>query len=167
MRFSADEMKGQLAAVHPDLLLALKEFEMWSHRANLPEPHICEVHRTRAEQGRIYFGLWRDQAKKVLSNPKAGTVERTHAQKLLAMPERELLARAEKKFSWHLVSAAADVRTNHYSREQLGQVVRWFEARCKAPIWELVHEPHGTGPHIHVGRRDYSWRKKMEETPNA
>jgi hypothetical protein len=56
--------------------------------------------------------------------------------------------------SLHLAGRAFDLRTRHYTKAQLDDVIRFFETKCKdRAIWELVTRLHGTGPHIHVGLR--------------
>lgn len=162
MKFSSDEMEGQLAMCHPDLLVVMRQFEVWSDGHGLPEPHISEVMRTPKEQGRIYAREWRDKALKTVRDPLTTALDKKHAQRLLDMPALELLALAAKKFTWHFVGAAVDIRTNHYRLAELTTVEKWFRDRCEPPIWELITEKHGTGAHIHLARRDYSWRKKME-----
>jgi len=65
----------------------------------------------------------------------------------------------DRKFSWHFVNCAVDVRTFHYTPEQLGKVLRFFELACAEDEWELYAKQHGTGPHIHVAWRDTTRRK--------
>lgn len=67
-----------------------------------------------------------------------------------------------KKFSWHFVDCAADVRNRHYSPAQLQAVEAWFREKCRSSEWELVMTVHGTGPHIHVAWREYSLRRRWE-----
>lgn len=68
-----------------------------------------------------------------------------------------------KKFSWHFVDCAADLSVKRYSPVQLAQAVGWFSEKCRSSEWELVHKNHGTGPHIHVGYREFGLRRKWEQ----
>ncbi len=52
--------------------------------------------------------------------------------------------------SFHLTARAIDFRTRHYSTWELELVEAWFRNRCKPPRFDVVTQPHGTGPHIHV-----------------
>ena len=56
--------------------------------------------------------------------------------------------------SLHLAGRALDLRTRHYTKQQLDDAIRYFETKCKdRKVWELVTKLHGSGPHIHVGLR--------------
>jgi hypothetical protein len=67
-----------------------------------------------------------------------------------------------KKFSWHFVDCAIDLRVKHYTPDQLALVIGWFSEKCRSSEWELYHKNHGTGPHIHVAYREFGLRKKWE-----
>lgn len=66
-----------------------------------------------------------------------------------------------KDKSWHLFRCATDLRSKHYTPQQAARVMDWIKAHCEQPLWETVLVPHGTGPHFHVARRDFSWRKEQ------
>jgi hypothetical protein len=68
-----------------------------------------------------------------------------------------------KKFSWHYVNCAADLRVKHYSPTQLALVIGWFSEKCRSSEWELDHENHGTGPHVHVAYREFGLRRDWEK----
>lgn len=118
-------------------------------------------------------GTWRpltnpefEQAKELRNSlTKALAAAEAMAHKCLAAGERkqffedELERQAGSKFTWHFVLCAADVRTRDYTPSQKMHVTEFFEARCKKPQWEFqVHDT--AGPHLHAGRRDFSWRQK-------
>lgn len=65
-----------------------------------------------------------------------------------------------KGTSWHLWRCAVDFRNKHYTPKQTAKCVDWLKARCEHPLWEVVVTVHGTGPHFHIGRRDFSWRTR-------
>ena len=66
------------------------------------------------------------------------------------------------KFSWHIpdlktgVIRAMDLRTKHYTSEQVAKVFGWFHERCPdVHQFELITKVHGTGPHIHLAIREH------------
>lgn len=72
------------------------------------------------------------------------------------------------RFSWHLVDCGVDIRTHHYSRDQLHRVEAWILTKCRSAGWEVITKQHGTGPHIHIawkekGLRDAYEAKKLEQ----
>ena len=67
--------------------------------------------------------------------------------------------------SWHLVAAAVDIRSRHYSPKQLAYVMTWLRAQCPPDEWELLHHAVLTGPHIHLAKKDHSWRLTFEKRP--
>ena len=75
------------------------------------------------------------------------------------LPETEARAEARKKFSWHLARCAVDLRNRHYTPVQLQQVMEFLQRDRKHPLWEILNHDVGRGDHLHIGRRDYSWRK--------
>lgn len=167
MRFVREELKIQLPGCHPELVTVLREFELWSHAQELPEPIVVELWRTPRQQGDIYMAVWRSEARVTLQSRAAPVAARTRALEIERMTEDELRAVAEKKFSWHICRCAVDLRTMHYGREELASVVRWFQERCPKPMWELVTEKHGTGAHIHCARRAFDWRAKFSKQPEV
>jgi hypothetical protein len=62
--------------------------------------------------------------------------------------------------SWHLAGCAVDLRDKHYSPDERADVVSWLERRCTIGPFELVTHTHGNATHLHLARRDFSWRKK-------
>lgn len=62
--------------------------------------------------------------------------------------------------SWHLYDCAVDFRTHIYSPIEYGVIKQWWGMMCADRTrWELITEPHGTGPHLHVARRDHRWKE--------
>jgi hypothetical protein len=144
----------------------MQEFEEFSASNGLPEPLFTEVIRLRAEQIRIYVKHWKKLVAILVGNGKLTPSERQTALEMRPKSDRELEGMAAQRFTWHLVMCAVDMRTvgpdpskPHYTPAQLELVKGFFRGRCKAPLWEfLVHDV--TGPHAHIGRRDFSWRQK-------
>lgn len=115
--------------LHPEVRDVLLELAQWSAQHGLPPPIATCLHRSKDENRAVY---------------------------------------GRDKFSWHLVDCAADLRIKHYTPEQLGRVQDWVALRCTGlqptgaggdeARWELVFEPHGTGPHLHIARRCREWQ---------
>lgn len=87
------------------------------------------------------------------------------------LPEPEIADLKDKglrqKFSWHKPDhlCAADFRVHQYTPAELDVVEReFFERYFRHPMWELLttKQPHGTGPHIHLARRDISFKPQEE-----
>ena len=72
-----------------------------------------------------------------------------------------------KAFSWHFVDCAVDLRNWHYTPEQLPNVLEWLKSKTDSSEWEVVTEDHGTGPHFHIGYRDFSRRRAWEQKLNG
>ncbi len=69
--------------------------------------------------------------------------------------------------SWHLFKCAMDYSVREYTPEIRALVIRWWEERVLkegdsqfGKKWELITKLHGTGPHIHIARRDFAWKEK-------
>lgn len=61
--------------------------------------------------------------------------------------------------SWHLVAAAVDLRSRHYTPEQKKSVLWWLRSRCPQVGWEAFEHDAGGGLHIHLARKDVAWRE--------
>jgi hypothetical protein len=132
MNFKQPWLKAELARAHPDCREVAARFEAWSAETGLPEPCITAISR------------------------------RPDFYALNKLPANEN--------SWHLVDCAVDFRISQYTYEQLATAIRWFErellgkkdTRTGGRLWEVVSKLHGTGPHIHIGRRDFRWRDEFK-----
>lgn len=71
-----------------------------------------------------------------------------------------LEAEARKRFSWHCVRTAVDLRTKHYQGNEKGRVHVWLYERTPKPGWEfLEHEVVG-GNHFHLAKEDLAWKAR-------
>lgn len=130
MNFKVPQLEEELPGSHPDLIDVLRAFDKWCFDEHLPEP--------------IITALWRE----IGFYKKHGLKPNPH--------------------SWHLFRCAVDLRLSHYDAMAKEKVLAWWQEKLvdrkdkKGPKakWELYTETHGTGPHIHVGRRDYAWKEK-------
>jgi hypothetical protein len=143
MKFKAAELSSQLAGAHPELQSVLKKLDAWSIKQGLPEVVVTHVSRTRNEMRSIYVPVYLAQG----------------------MAEERAHAAADARFSWHLVDCAADVRNSHYTPAQLKQVMGFLRPLCEAPLWELLSHDVGRGEHLHLGKRDFAWRKAYKVRP--
>lgn len=60
--------------------------------------------------------------------------------------------------SYHLSFCAIDIRDKHYTPAQKKSVMGFLARRCPKPDWELLEHNVRTGSHIHVARKDRTWR---------
>lgn len=141
MKFLTPKLEAEFAQLHPDVRFSIIDLDDWSAASGLPEVVITHVNRTEEQQEAIY---WKQ------------------IQKAEGLREKEAREKARKKFSWHRVRCAVDLRNKHYTKQQRGQVVlRLMQGRTKGP-WEILEHDVGRGDHIHVGRRDFAFRVKVE-----
>jgi hypothetical protein len=147
--------------LHPATRRMILEFDTFSDAQGWPEPVITEVGRSIKQMQLIYVPYYQNLQHLLLTAPETlGPSDRQRAVEIRGKTQAELMELAGKRFSWHCVNTAVDVRTFHYTKEQLAKVDEWFKARCKRPEWEyLIHDV--AGPHIHLGNRDFKWKEKQ------
>jgi hypothetical protein len=161
VKFARPEYEGQLLECHPQLRDVLAAFEVWSYRESLPEPVITDCWRTRDELQSIYVARYTKLIHALKAGQRLSPGDRDLAVQMSECTGEEIAKRARGRFSWHLVRCAVDIRSRHYDLPQLLRVQKWFETRCEQPLWEyLTHDV--SGPHIHLGRRDFSWRTQYD-----
>jgi hypothetical protein len=142
VKFKTAALEFEFDGVHPGVAATLHALDEYSEAMGLPEVVVTDVLRTPAQQEAIY---WR-------ALQKAGN-----------LTEEEARSAARKKFSWHLVAAAVDLRNTHYSRAQLEEAVAFLKKGRSAPMWEVLSHDVGQGHHLHVGRKDFSWRLAFQQ----
>lgn len=121
MRFAGKDPKrleGEFELLHPDLKLALEDFEEWCGNEGLPEPTITCLLRT---------------------------------------PEENKAAKGVAT-SYHLCHCAADIRSRGLNAAQKAAAFSWLRARCPSGAWGLLLHDVGSGEHLHLERKDPSWR---------
>lgn len=69
------------------------------------------------------------------------------------------------RWSWHFCNCAADVRTRHYSQEELGRILAFLAGRkCRSsPRVDVVDETKTPQPHLHLEVEDWEWRRRYEQ----
>ncbi len=139
MKWKTVELQVQFLDLHPEVRRLVLSLDAYSDAAKLPEVVVTHVLRTPEQQEDIY---WRNlRIAKDIS-------------------EDEARAQARKKFSWHMARCAVDIRNSHYTPDQLSRVMAYLRPCCPTGPWELLQHDVGRGDHIHIGRKDFSWRKK-------
>lgn len=138
MKFKTPELEDEFRILHPEVPPVLWDLDRWSDEEGLPEVVVTHVVRTPEQQAEFY---WQD------------------FQRRLGLEEKEARNLASKKFSWHSVRCAVDIRNSHYTHEQLLAVLQHLKPLCRSPMWELLSHDIGRGEHIHIGRQDFAWRK--------
>ncbi len=137
MLFKTALIGTQYASLHPELRRILGELEKQLEEWDLPKPVLTEAFRSVLEQEEIY---WRS---------------------FVGVPEAEARMKARRKFSWHLCGCAADLRVGDAHR-----ALAWLQGKYPGPELERVVHDVGYGMHLHIGYRDFGWRKKYEH-PDA
>lgn len=148
MLFKTASIGQQYPGLHPELRRVLGELEQQLKEWGLPEPTITEANRTPEEQEEIY---WR-----ILSHRAEGRVMKD-------VPEAEARMLARHKFTYHFVSAAADLRVADPDR-----ALAWLQGHLRKEREDfemLVHDV--VGRHLHVAFRDRVARKLYEQADNA
>jgi len=171
MLFATDDARHQFGHLHPDTRQVVRELDELLVSMKQPEAFITCVDRTTSDQRTLYTKiglnlLERYATGKPISDQEARDVL---ALKLLLREKqghgtaRDIVgAWAEKKPSWHLRKTALDVRNSIYPTEVRESVEKWIRNRCPKPEWEVITENHGSGPHWHIARRDFSWLEALQ-----
>lgn len=164
----ADRMAKELATiVHPELRALLADLDQWSGDHHLPPVTVTQLVRYLDEQVAIYTGYWRGLVARLASDPASlSPAEREQAEAMREHSPEQLREAARGRFTWHQVACAADLRTRHYEPAQRERVLGFVRQRCQRPLWEVL-EHDVAGPHLHVGRRDFSWRLRFPAAPKG
>lgn len=181
MMFKRSSLQLEFQGSHPKLVHLLTAFENYSFRARLPLPLLTQLWRNPDGQAIIYVGYWKRLREAYIKGPvyridpegdgsyrDVTPAELVEAKEILAFTDEQLDERARKRFTWHWVRCAADMRTTggvphpHYTSVQMDIVRAWFEDQCQdKTLWELkIHDTHG--PHLHVAYRDLDWRRRLD-----
>jgi hypothetical protein len=165
MNFTEPHLKGEFRALlHHEARDVVMALDTWSLESGLPEVVVTHVIRTPGEQQRIYIAyanrlIYRRQIQDAFSPS-----EQSLADDLAKMTEGEINRWAFKRFSWHLIGCAVDIRSKHYELAHLSAVMEYLRERCPKPEWELI-EHDVSGPHVHIARRDQSRRVTEVDKP--
>ncbi len=62
--------------------------------------------------------------------------------------------------SLHLDACACDIRSTSYSPDEYLKLVHFVLRRCPPGEWEVLWQPHGSGPHLHLARRQRHWKRR-------
>lgn len=145
MLFKSPSLSIQFDGLHPELRRVLKELDAKLAEWGFEQLTITDLWRDRAENAAIYLreglaaGLTTGDAK----------------------------WRAEHRFSWHFVMAAADARSTKYTAKQRKFILSWLTHRCPRHEWEVLEHTVGAGMHFHIARKDEEWRRAREAAASA
>ncbi len=148
-------------AVHLDVRKALVDLDAWSVKKGIPEVTITHCLRTREKQQEIYFKHVEGLRKKKLAKATLTAEEN----RIAGMSDRDAKIWSRGKFSWHLVGCGVDIRNFNYTKLQLLEVIGHLKTGRNPTIWEILSHDVSNGSHIHVGIRDFAWRKKYTDAP--
>jgi hypothetical protein len=146
VKFKTPALEFEFGHLHPDVKRLGYDLDAFLFANQMPELVITHVLRTDAQSEEIY---WRSFLKGGLSEPEARK-------------------KAREKFSWHKVLCAFDARTRNpgagarYTKRQMEDILAFLKKGRDPAMWELLaHDV--SGPHLHVGRRDFAWRTKHQK----
>ncbi len=153
-KFLSEQMKQDFyALLHPDVVDAVLKVI-----CNIKfGPTITDCVRTDDESQRIYMKI-ADRLLKTskLKLSKMDLVQLTQIENLSPI---EVMHWARFKPTWHKAFCAVDIRLSDWTEEQKVELAAVLHDRFPKPMWEAIIEPHGTGPHLHLAKRDFGWLK--------
>lgn len=147
MQFKYPQLQAEYKKIDQRTQNALQELDNFSQANALPEPIITHVHRTLQQSEEIYWKVELVEAKS-----KGATIT-----------EAEARTRARKRFSFHMVDTACDLRDYIYTPTQLTLVLSCLRAGRQDGNWEVLGHDVGSGHHLHIAYRNMElyndWRK--------
>lgn len=164
MKFKAPHLEMELHAAHPDVRAAVVGLDEWCREGALPEVVVTQVLRSADEQEDIYFRYAESLLAKLRAGAPLSSEDNQLARELESMSEAQRRQWARFRFSWHRVGCAVDIRNRHYSRTQLAGVMAWLRHGRTVGPWELLSHDVSSGDHVHIGRRDFEFRTKHEQS---
>lgn len=136
----------------PEVRMVIQALDAWSEENSLPRVVVTEVLRSAEEQERIYTEYADKLIFKLKTGKKMPPGERELAGQLIKLTRDEVMDWARRRFSWHRVGQAVDMRSRQYAQSQIDRVMAFLRKRCQGPAFELL-EHDITAPHIHVAFR--------------
>lgn len=134
LKFKTPALEAQFESLHPDVRVLLHDLDEWLFDSGMERLTVTDILRTREEQERIYTPYYLARG----------------------FSETESRQMARERFSWHLVSSAADFRHSirPYTQEEQGTILARLHGLCPKDKWELLLHDLGMGLHFHVARRE-------------
>lgn len=142
------------------------ELAAWSEAESLPIPVITEVTRTDQMQlnyytpygWKLFTGRDEDGDRHILSAGEMIMLREIKEEiRNWASNELGIAMWALKRWTWHRISHAVDLRNSHYSMAQLTKVVGWMGARIRqledmspGRQWSFLVHDIGRGGHMHL-----------------
>lgn len=166
MQYATDSIQLEFETLlHPHVRQLVWDLDQYSKSNGVPEVFVTHAVRSTDAQEAIYVPYFKRIVERLHAHKPLSSVEAKLALELDGKSDAELAKRALQRFSWHMVRCAADLRIRHYSVAQLKQVEAFMRARTtNTKYWEfLVHDV--SGPHIHVGVRDFKYRAEFSPKP--
>lgn len=144
MLFKHYWLSQQFSLVHPKVREIAEELDRFLQTQGLQDMVITHVYRTAEEQEKFYW---------------------ESVQKTLHCTEEIAKETARKKFSWHRVYCAIDIRNSTYDKATREKILKFLKTGRADSSWEILMHDVGRGDHFHVGYRDFGWRRKYESQP--
>lgn len=158
MKFARPAIEAQYAALHPEVRAKLEDADAFVQGQGWEEVYVTCVKRTDDDQERIYLPY----AERLVADLAMGIIsakEKALAKTLAEMTPEQRKGWARAKFSWHLVDCAADIRNRCYTAAQRKSLMERLRKGTSTTTHEVIEHDVGRGNHIHVGRKDFGWRK--------
>ena len=156
--FASEQMRQEYnKQLHPEVVAVISALHDFLKKGIL---NITEVGRTDNESQRIYTAI-ADRVLAVTDLNTLSPLDLNTRKQVENLKREEVTKWARNKSSWHKPFAAVDIGLTNLSKDQITEAKKYLFAMCSRPMWELILESHGTGPHFHVGRRDFVWLKNF------
>lgn len=163
MKFKEPQLEMEFNAMHPDVRRTVMNLDVWSREQGIPEVVVTQVLRSDADQESIYTRHADALIAKLRNGARLPPADKALAEKLEAMSAAGRRKWARERFSWHKIGAAADLRNKHYTPAQLAAVMAHLRTGRAGPDWEILSHDVHSGSHLHVGRKDFLYRKDFEQ----
>lgn len=137
--------------LHPETRLVVVELDQKMVRP-MTITHVC---RTNEDSERIYLEV----IARLSKGGKLSTVDLAQWEQLKDLSPVGRKMWAQRRASWHKAWTSVDVGLAGWGPRELAVMTEYIHTRCPRPAWEVITELHGTGPHLHLARRDYEWLK--------
>lgn len=146
---------NSLPKLHPEVQSAVQELERVAAQSLV----LTEVHRSLDDSETIYSPI----GKRLQTSNGKGLTPSDYRmwEQVKDLSDVGLKQWARLRPSWHKVWAAVDIRVHGIPNEVIALMKLWLKEHCISPMWEVITETHGTGPHIHLARKDFDWLKKF------
>lgn len=163
-----------LSSMHPDLLEADSKLQAWLSAGKQKPLEICEGLRTLSENREKNLAEYKMQVMEHREAPWRLVDEinkQRRAEELSKLSEQELIQRATRRFSWHMVGCALSYSLVGLEKRAVDEITAWLRKEFTPPKFQvLVSEGcyfrAGT-PFIRLERHDFFRRNVNDPRKEA